>query len=473
MKILKTLGSVLLLVCTEQLQAASAWPPAVMQSVPVLQEKSSVPVVVLRFPMMVAEADKEALVNDYSDKMYPSGNSGADHKNEIVPSVAQTMLTKSMYYGLQLGQCLAAKSEGRYHILLEPSTIGRLEGVWQFTSQARPASATVLVDFMTWSSPYSSMINIGTFGEKYAPFVTIRASPAALAQTKGLAYVNENWFYISRSGPSTSNDARAALGAALPEFLNTRAQKSGFGFVSPWKKLTPQLPASLMLQKPGAYASGTVYPLPDLYLELNREKAPADEPENEETCAGVTHIVRSVLADPAVLSTDAQRLATYAQQFSAASGGAISVDHLQQQHETLAKFLEAELQLLKVQDDKLRQLLLTPEFTTAWAQLREDEKKTSRKQNVKNWLAVGVMALGTGAGMGGDVATMQANTLIAEKMMANTAKTAGAQVTAFSDVYTVLGDYSVDVVVDGEHIQAKSHADLRSTLVNIFKRRFP
>ncbi len=465
--------TLLLSLCTHQSQAANAWPPVLLNEVPVHAGANPIPVVVVRFPMMVADADKEALSTDYSDKMYPGGNAGSHHKDEIVPAVVHTLLTKSLYYGMQLGECLAAKSESGYHVILEPSTIGRKDGRWQFTSDVRPAQATVLVDFMPWSSAYSSMINIGTFGQKIAPFVTVRASPAALVQTKGLAYVYENWFAISSSESSSFNDARAAMGAALPEFLNTRAQKSGFGFVSPWKKLTPQLPSAVLAKVPGPYSSGMVTPVPELHLELKRDKAPADEPENEQTCVGVTHMVRSVLADSAVRAIDAQRPADYAQQLSAASGGTISAEKLLQQPEALAKFLEAEVQLLKAQDDKLRQLLLTPDFSTAWAQLREDETKASRKQNVKNWLAVGVMAAGTGAGLGGDVVTMNANTLIAEKMMANTAKTAGAQVMALSDVYTVLGDYSVEVVVDGEPVQAKSHADLRNTLVSIFQRRFP
>lgn len=477
MKTTKLLALTGLFAFSAELHAASAWPPALLAPVPVAKpEGSSPPVVVVRFPMMVADADKEALTRDYSDKMYPAGNYGTYTQNEIVPNVAQTILTKSMYYGLQLGQCLAAKSEGAYHVILEPATLGRNDGAWQFTSVPRPTMATVMVDFMTWSSPYSSMINIGTFGKKFAPFVTVAAAPAALPQTQGLAYVNEAWFFIAKPGArgvTNHDDARAALRAAMPEFLNTRAQSAAFGFNSPWKKLPPQLPATLLAKQPGPYRSGMVTPIPDLYIEWARAKARADEPENEETCLGITHMVRNVLGDPAVRGSDARRLEHYAQEFSASSSGTITAESLQQHPEMLAKFAEAELKLLAAQDDKLRQLLLTADFQTAWAKLREDEISSSRKQNVKNWLAVGVMAAGTGAGMGGDLATMKANNMIAEKMMANTAQTAAAQVMAMSDVYTVLGDYSVNVVVDGEVVQASSLAGLRSSLATIYKRRFP
>jgi hypothetical protein len=474
MKSTKLLGIVSLISFIGELQAAGSWPAPLLMPV-TNPQAAPLPVVVVRFPMMVMDADKEAMSKDYSDKMFPGGNYGTYTQNEIVPNVAQTMLTKSMYYGLQLGQCLAAKSDGAYHVLLEPATIGRSGGAWQYTSVTRPASATLVVDLMTWSSPYSSMINIGTFGKKFAPFITVRASPAALPTTKGLAYVNENWYFIAQPGAAgggNQHDARSGNGASLAEFLNTRAKSSALGFVSPWKKLTPQLPAALLNKQPGPYRPGTVTPLPDLFIELARAKAPVDEPENEETCLGTTHMVRSVLGDAAVRAADSQRETDYAQELSTFSSGAFTAENLRQHSDVVTKFLEAELKLLEVQDDKLRQLLLTQDFTAAWAKLREDEISSSRKQNVKNWLAVGVMAVGTGIGMGGDLATMQANTLIAEKMMANTAKTAAAQVSAFSDVYAVLGDYSVEVIVDGEHIQAKSLADLRSSLVGIFKRKY-
>ena len=392
-----------------------------------------------------------------------------------VTSSVETALLKSTYYGIALGECLKNSGLGKYDVLLEPSTLKLSNGEWEFSSTPRPIDPIALVDFFAWTSPDAGMMRNSSFGNKLSPLITVRAASFLKPSTEGLVLVPKDWFYITKdSRVDALYNARNSAGASITEFLSTPAQYSSKGWVSPWASLTPSLPASLIRESTNpAYGEGTITVHPSVLIDFKQQRnTNAANEEIIDTCNVITNALYFVINNRNLDLTINGTLQSYADSISKSSNGQITVDQLMSRLDVIKKFRNTEIKFLEAQDAKWKELILTPDVLLAYKKVREQEASTANSVALKQWLSTGTMVAGVGAGYGGDIYTMQAANSLSSNFDEQATNTSITGLSIYSDVYSILNDFTTDIQIEGEELKISTYSELRRKIIDLYKSKY-
>ena len=439
-----------------------SWPQEYLSwTAPQAREEPGTLAVVLRFPAFIRSGDEGAFFDAYTEKLFPNGNSGESFKKEVLPGTIPLLLNKTAFHAFELWACLRERGAEHYVIVLEPATVGNVNGEWRYVSEPRPVKAALVVDFFAYVASHSSLILSSTFGAKYYPVVSIRASSLASPETGGAVVVPGDWFgLISPAAPVHSQgDARDGSGVSIVEYLNTRAGKSAFGFVSAWRKKKGAVPEQ-QINDSRSFVAGKVIRLPDLFLSLDLadDGAMRARGEIENTCIGIDNLTRAATS---ILDLD-----SVAHSYGTTLRHGAQLDEMAPTSADLSrwrKMLAAEIKFLAHQDERLASILLTDSYMQSFFALRKAEVSAASRGNIVQMLAASAMLAGTVSGAGNLFPTaVGLLDVAADEAERGSVRSAG--------LYSMLSEMTMEIVVEGESIQAESYMELRAKVQELERR---
>lgn len=429
------------------------------------------PLVIVRFASHIEESQYSAALADYASKQGDEGwlwNDGLAVRNgPLVPSSLRSALLKSSDNAFSLVRCLERVAGSQADYVLEPSAIAKRNEKWAYSSRARPLPATVVIDQFYYVAPYSSEIVYSTFAKRERPKISMRVSPAASPTTKGAAIVDELWFSLldsDLSGKYSVYDARAGLGASLPEFLNTPGVRGGISPVSPWKAAGSRLLDQSVLSPGFTWTSGKVTGLPSVRLRIDvsdggerRESTPS------RTCMAVARMVDEIVSSQPVRFAEAGRLSAYGHTLSE---GAVQEGH----REIIEKFYQAEVAFLKAQDRKLLETIDASSWTANMNSMRADELKADREFDIGQTKAVlaGLVGIAAPLTAAGNLTRMQSSQQMVSLSNEADAR-AGVAADGIAGSYETMPGFSFEVTIAGQTIVASTHAEFRQRLRQILR----
>lgn len=426
------------------------------------------PLVIVRLPTAIAEIDYPSAIESYGAKRTSDGmrRPGSQRLN---PLALQSALLRSLHHGLALSKCLMRQGEQSFDVLVEPTVVGKTSGEWRHLSPPRPLPATIVVDVLYYVSGSVEMMKAGTFADVTNPYFTVRTSPVRAPATQGAIAVSAAWFPIMGVDPNFADkaDARAGMGASLPEFIATPGPSGDF---SNWhSQLKPKL--SKELQAAGArWKSGAVLTMPSLYIKtpLNPQGYPISDADMRDNCTAVMQILNDVLSDPNLQPAESARLASYV---ASLHGERPSIAQSSARTALVPKLYAAEVKLLKAQDERLVSTVETIDTDKLVADARVKERDAGVKYDAAQWSTLLRIAGSTATSLSTRTPVPMSELATQQSMVSNATAEAGTRLGTLANFYSTLKDFSSQVVVEGQTIAASSHLEFRQKLLDLLERR--